>query len=132
MADNTTASVSELVTQLSEHTSRLVRDEMRLARAELRETGKHAGKGLGLFSGAGLFAFFGVATLVTAAVLALSLVLPGWAAALIVTAVLFLVAGAAALAGKKEVQEAQPIPEHTVDNVRRDVQEIKSSGKRSN
>src|SRR3981189_982330 len=70
------ASVSELMTQLSSQTSRLVRDEMRLAQKEFQESAKRTGIGAGLFSVAGLLALFGLATLIAAAVGALSLVLP--------------------------------------------------------
>jgi hypothetical protein len=48
------ASMAELMTQLSSQTSRLVRDEMRLAQKEFVESAKHAGIGAGLFSAAGL------------------------------------------------------------------------------
>jgi Putative Actinobacterial Holin-X, holin superfamily III len=57
----------------------------------------------------------------------LDLVLPLWAAALIVTLVLFQAAGIAALVGKKQVQQATPTPERTVENVKFDVQEVKES-----
>ena len=78
------ASTGELITQMAAQTSRLVRDEIRLAQKEFQESAKHAGIGAGLFSVAGVFAVFGVATLIAAAVAALALVLPVWAAALIV------------------------------------------------
>lgn len=116
--------VAELINRLSQQTSRLVRDELKLARAELSEKGRHAGKGAGLFGAAGLLAFFGAAALVTAAILALSLLLPAWASALIVSAVLFIAAGIAALIGKKEVKQVGP-PEATVDSVKRDIEEVK-------
>lgn len=104
---------------------------MRLAQAEMRMKTKRAGLGLGLFSGSGLLAFFGAACLVAAAILALAETVPGWLAALIVTAVLFAAAGVAALVGKKEVQQATPpVPDRTVDNLRRDVQSVKESGGR--
>ena len=93
------ASIGELLSQLSAQTSRLVRDELRLAQKEFQQSAKHAGIGAGLFSVAGLLAFLGLVTLIGAAVAALSLVLPVWAAAVIVAAVLFLVAGVAALIG---------------------------------
>ncbi len=69
------ASIGELMGQLSTQTSRLVRDEMRLAQKEFQESAKHAGIGAGLFSVAGLLAFFGVAALIAAGIAALSLVL---------------------------------------------------------
>src|SRR3712207_6849949 len=84
--------------------SRLVRDEARLAQAEVTQKAKRLGVGAGLFGGAGLFAFLGLATLITTAILLLDLVLPAWLAALIVTVVLFVIAGVLALIGKKDVQ----------------------------
>lgn len=99
------ASMGELMSQLSTQTSRLIRDEMRLAQKEFQESAKRAGIGAGLFSVAGLLAFFGAATLIAAAVAALSLVLEVWAAALIVAAALFVVAGIAALIGRKQARE---------------------------
>src|SRR4051795_1941323 len=92
-----------LVHQLSEEIPELVRSEIRLAQAEVAEKGKRVGVGLGMFSAAGLLAFFGVATLIATAVLALAEALPGWAAALIVAAVLLVGAGVLAVLGKGRV-----------------------------
>jgi uncharacterized membrane protein YqjE len=116
--------LGQLVKQLSEQTSRLVRDEVRLAKTELKESAKHAGKGAGLFSGAGLFALLGLATLVAAAVAALSLVFDVWLAALIVSAALFAIAAIAGLLGKNQVEEVGP-PERAIDNVKKDISEVK-------
>ncbi len=120
-------SVGQLMTQLAEQTSRLVRDELQLAQTELKNTAKHAGVGAGLLSGAGVLALFGVGTLITTAIAALDLVLPLWLAALIVTGVLLLAAGVVALLGKKQLQQASPTPERTVANVKRDVQEVQEA-----
>lgn len=121
------ASVGELMTRLSEQTSRLVRDELALAQIELRDTAKQAGKGAGLLSGAGVLALFGLGAGIATAIIALALVLPLWASALIVTAVLFVAAGIAALMGRKEVQQVSPTPERTVTNVKRDVEEVQEA-----
>lgn len=121
------ASTGELIAQLTSQTSRLVRDEMRLAQKEFQESVKHAGIGAGLFSVAGVLAVFGVATVIAAAVAALALALPVWAAALIVGAVLLAAGGIAALVGKKQVQEASPVPQQTVANVKDDIQEVKGA-----
>lgn len=118
-------STGQLMTQLSEQTSQLVRDEVQLAKAELKESLKHAGAGAGLFSAAGLFAVSGWAILLAAAVLALGLVLPMWAAALIVAGVLFLIAAIAGLTGKKQIDQASPTPERAVENVKRDIDQVK-------
>jgi Flp pilus assembly protein TadB len=121
------ASLSQLMSELSSQTSRLVRDEMRLVQKEFQESAKHAGIGAGLFSVAGLLAVFGFATIVTAAVAALSLALPVWAAALIVAAVLLLAAGVTGLISKQQVQRASPAPERTVANLKKDIEEVKEA-----
>src|SRR4051794_18179430 len=120
-------STRELMGQLSSQVSRLIRDEMRLAQKEFQESAKHAGIGAGLFSVAGVLAVFGVATLIAAAGAGLALAPPGWAAALIVGAVLLAAGGIAALVGKKQVQEASPLPQQTVANVKDDIQEVKDA-----
>ena len=124
---NADASIGELITQLSAQTSRLVRDEMRLAQEELVQSAKHAGAGAGLFGTAGLLAFFGVGSLITAAVAALALVLPTWASALIVGAALLAAAGVAALASKRQVEEATPAAPQTVESVKKDIQEVQDA-----
>ncbi|MBX9246186.1 phage holin family protein, partial [Actinotalea ferrariae] len=65
-------SIGELVSTLSEKLSQLVRDEIRLAKAEVAAKAKHAGTGAGLFAGAALFGFFGLAALITTAILGLA------------------------------------------------------------
>lgn len=120
------ASLGELVASLSQQTSRLVRDELRLAQAEMAAKGKKAGIGAGLFGGAGLLSLFGLACFISAAALALTLALPGWAATLIVGGLLFVVAGVAAGMGKREVSEATPpVPEEAVAGVKQDLQVLK-------
>lgn len=113
--------IGALVHRLSEQIPELVRSELRLAQAELAQKGKKAGLGVGLFSVAGLLGFFAFATLIATAVLALALVLPYWASALIVAVVLLAAAGVAAMVGKKEVQQATPAaPERTLASVQKD------------
>jgi hypothetical protein len=119
--------IGELMGQLSSQVSRLIRDEMRLAEKEFQQSAKHAGIGAGLFSVAGQLAFFGAAVVIAAAVAALSLVLPVWAAALIVGAVLFLAAGIAALFGRSQAKEVTPAAPRTVETVKADIQEIKDA-----
>jgi uncharacterized membrane protein YqjE len=115
-----------VVHRLSEQIPELVRSEIRLAQAELTEKGKRAGIGVGLFSVAGLMALYGLAALLATVVILLDLVLPLWAAGLIVTGVLFAVAGVAALTGKKQVTQATPAaPEKAIAGVKDDVATLK-------
>jgi uncharacterized membrane protein YqjE len=120
------ASTGELISQLTEQMSRLVRDEARLAQAEVTQKAKRLGIGAGLFGGAGLMAFFGLAVLISAAVLGLAAVLPAWLAALIVAVVLFAVAGVLALIGKKDVAQASPpVPTQAIAGVQADIAAVK-------
>ena len=116
------AIVHDLTTQIPE----LICSEIRLAQAEMAEKGKRAGIGIGLFSGAGLLAFFGLATLITTAILALSLAIAAWLAALIVAVVLFIGAAVLGLGGKNKVQQATPAaPERAVEGVKEDIATVK-------
>ncbi|MFE5732022.1 phage holin family protein [Streptomyces sp. NPDC056528] len=125
------ASVGELVSRASQQISELVRDEMRLARAEMTEKGKRYGVGGGLFGGAGLVGVLAAQALVVAVIAALALVLPVWASALIVAVLLAAGAAGMAAAGKKQIDEAgAPTPEQTIDNVKADVAEIKERAHR--
>jgi len=116
------AIVNQLTTQVPE----LIRSEIRLAQAEVTEKGKRVGVGIGMFSGAGLMAFFGFGTLLATIILVLSLAVDPWIAALIVTVVLFVIAGVLALLGKNQVQEATPLaPERAVTGVKEDIATVK-------
>jgi hypothetical protein len=120
------ASTGQLIGQLTEQITRLVRDEARLAQAEVTQKAKRLGVGAGLFGGAGLFAFFGLAVLIATAVMALALVLPGWLAGLIVAVVLFAVAGVLALVGKKDVEKGSPpVPTEAIAGVQADIATVK-------
>jgi uncharacterized membrane protein YqjE len=123
--------VGELVRRASQQLTELVRGEMRLAQAEMKEKGRRYGKGGGLFGGAGLVGFLALQALVATAIAALAVPLPVWAAALIVTAVLGVIAAVLALVGKKEVgRAAPPAPQKTIHSVKADMAEIKESAKR--
>ena len=123
--------VGELLKRATEQTSRLAREELHLAQLELQEKAKHAGLGIGMFGAAGVVALFGVGALVATAILALSTALAPWLASLLVASVLLLAAGAIALAGKNQVAEAAPpVPEHAIDSVHEDIDEIKARSHR--
>lgn len=123
--------VSELLKRASEQTSRLVREELRLAQLEMQQKAKHAGIGAGMLGGAGIVALFGVAVLIATVILLLATAMDAWLAALIVAVVLLAAAGGMALAGKKEVAEAAPPkPERAIDSVQDDIDEIKTRSAR--
>ncbi|MDQ7908142.1 phage holin family protein [Phytohabitans sp. ZYX-F-186] len=120
------AGTGDLVRQAAEQISRLVRDELALARVEMVQKGKRAGTGAGLLGGGGVIALFGLAALLTAAGLALAEALPGWLSALIVAAALFAVAGVLALAGRRQVARGvPPVPREAAGSLRADLGEVR-------
>jgi Putative Actinobacterial Holin-X, holin superfamily III len=124
-------SVAELIKQVSEESSRLLRSELKLAQAEMTEKAKTAGVGIGAFGVAAVLGWFALGCFLAAAILALALVMPAWLAALIVAVVVAIAAGIAALVGKKKVADAAPpVPTDTVESVKKDVEEIKESARR--
>ena len=126
----TDQSTSELVQRASEQLTRLVRDEIALAKAELAEKAKHAGIGVGLFGAGGVFALYGVGAMVATLIIVFHLFLPLWLAALTVTVLLFVIAGVLALLGKNQVTKAVPAePTEAVASVKADVDEVKHAVK---
>ncbi|MGY1807520.1 phage holin family protein [Blastococcus sp. SYSU D00669] len=124
--DPKNVSTGQLIGDLTDQISRLVRDEVRLAQAEVTQKAKRLGVGAGLFGGAGLVAILGLNALITAVILGLANVLPGWLAAIVVAVVLFAVAGVLALIGKKDVQSAAPpLPTDTIASVQQDIATVK-------
>jgi hypothetical protein len=125
-------SVGELVNQLSQQTSTLVRQELLLAQTELQEKGKRFGVGAGMFGGAGLVALYGVGALVAAAIIGIGTLLEFWIAALIVGVVLLAVAGILALTGRKQVERGTPpLPQQAIESAKRDVDEVKVKAARA-
>jgi MFS family permease len=122
----------ELMRELSEQTTTLVRQELELAKLELTEKGKHAGIGVGMFGGAGVVGLYAVGALTACLILALATAVTGWLAALIVAAVYGAVAGVLALSGKSKVQQAvPPVPEKAAESVKEDVQWTKTRAKQA-
>nr|WSW70838.1 phage holin family protein [Streptomyces sp. NBC_00995] len=123
--------VGVLISRASQQISELVHEEMRLARSEMTQKGRRFRKGGGLFGAAGLVGILAAQGAVATSIAGLALVLPLWAAALIVTAVLAAAAGVAALAGKKQIARAgAPAPEQTIDSVKADLAEVKEKAHR--
>jgi hypothetical protein len=126
-ADLRERSLGELFGKLSNETSALIRQEMALARAELTEKGKEAGKGAGLFGGAGAVGLLGAGALTAGIILLLDLAIAAWLAAIIVGLVYVAVAAVLGLKGRDHMQAATPpVPEQTVDTVKEDVEWAKT------
>jgi hypothetical protein len=121
-------SISELVKALTEQTQTLARKEVELAKAELTQKGKRLGVGAGAFGAAGLLGLFAIGALTATLILLLGTAIDAWVAALIVTVVYALIAGALALTGKKQVEEGTPpVPERAMASSKEDVETAKRS-----
>jgi Putative Actinobacterial Holin-X, holin superfamily III len=122
--------IGEVATELTRDVSLLVRQEVELAKAEMAEKGRIAAPGIGMLGGAGIAALAAAGALTAFAILVLSIVLPEWASALIVGAVLAATAYILARRGKERVAEAgKPIPEQTIETVKEDVEWAKTRAK---
>jgi hypothetical protein len=122
--------VGELLRDLSEQTTTLVKQELDLAKAELTQKGRQAGMGAGMFGGAGAVGFLALGALTACFIAALDTAMSLWLAALIVAAAYAAIAGVLALLGRNRVQEATPpVPEETVDSVKEGMQWAKSRAK---
>jgi uncharacterized membrane protein YqjE len=122
--------IGELLKELSNQTTTLVRQELELAKAEMTEKGKQAGLGAGMFGGAGLVGLLALGALTTCLIAALATGVDLWLAALIVALVYGAIAGVLALAGKKKTQEATPpAPEQAIESTKEDVQWAKTRAK---
>jgi uncharacterized membrane protein YqjE len=116
----------ELIKDLSGQVSRLVRQEVELAKLEMIEKGKKLGVGAGMLGGAAVAALLMLGSLTAFLIIVLALAMPWWAAALIVTAVWGVVATVLALRGRDEIREmGKPVPEQTIETVKEDVQWLK-------
>ena len=119
--------IGELLKQLSQETTTLVRQELELAKAEMAQKGKQAGLGAGMFGGAGAAALLGLGALTAAAIAALDTGIALWLAALILALLWLAVAGVLAMTGKSKVQQATPpVPEQTQQSVNEDVEWAKT------
>lgn len=121
----------ELVASIPELVRELVHREIELVKTELTEKLKALGAGAGLVGGAVVVLGFVLGVLLTAAILGLSLVMPGWLAALIVAGVLLIVAAVLALIGVRILRRGiPPVPTEALDSIQRDIKAIKGIGKR--
>jgi uncharacterized membrane protein YqjE len=120
-------SLGELLKQLSEETTRLVHQELELAKAELTQKGKQAGMGAGMFGGAGAIGLAALGALTACFILALNALMPAWLAALIVAVVYGIIAFVLVKQGQAKMKAATPpVPEQTIETVKEDVEWAKT------
>ena len=122
--------IGELLKQLANETTTLVKQELELAKAEMRQKAEKAGPGFGMWGGAGVSALLALGSLTAFLILALDGAMPNWLAALIVGLVWAAIAGLLYVRGKQRVEEAgSPVPQQTIETVKEDVQWAKSQAR---
>jgi Flp pilus assembly protein TadB len=120
-------STAELVQRATEQVSRLVRDELALAKAELTQKAKAAGIGAGLLGAAAGLAFFSICVFIATAVIAIDIALPLWLSALIIAAALLIGAGLFALVGRGFIKRGMPpVPTDVTSGLKADVETVKA------
>ncbi|MDQ3726549.1 MAG: phage holin family protein [Actinomycetota bacterium] len=123
-------STGDLVRQLSEQTTTLVRKEIELAKAELSEKGKVAGQSAGMLGAAAIVGLLALGTLTAFILSLLNEAMEFWIAAFIVTLIYGAIAAVLAMKGRDRMKEGMPpAPEQTVETVKEDVQWAKSQAK---
>jgi len=124
-------STAELLKRLSEQIRNLIQQEIRLAKAELTEKGRRAGRGAGMLAAAAVVGLYAIGVLLATIILALDTVMPTWLAALIVTVVLLVIAGILAMMGRSQTRKATPAaPARTMESVKKDVQVMREHAHR--
>ena len=122
--------IGEVASALTRDLSLLIRQELELAKAEMRQKGRIALPGLGMMGAAGVVGLLAAGALTAFVILLLSLVLDEWLAALLTALALAGVAAALALAGKERVEEVgSPLPEQTIETIKEDAEWMKEQAR---
>lgn len=124
-------SLGDLVSDVSLDVSQLMRGEIELAKAEIKEDVTHAGKGAGMFVGAALFGLYGLGLLWLGLAGVIAIWLEWWAGLLIMAGVLFAVAGILALVGKGQVTKVQGKPKRAIREGKETVATVKAAAQSS-
>lgn len=124
-------STGDLVKQVTEQVSLLMRDELKLAQLEMTGKAKQAGTGMGMMGGGALIALYGVACLIACVIIAISHSLQAWLSALIIGVALLVVAAIVSVIGRNKMRQGSPpMPTEAVESVKTDVQAIKEKAHR--
>jgi uncharacterized membrane protein YqjE len=122
-------SLSDVLQDIIRNVQEIVRSEVRLAKTEIREEAVKAKSSMLLLGVGGVTALFAMLFLLVTIVYALALVMPSWAAALIVGTVLAVVASVVLMAGMKRFKQIHPTPERTVETIKENVEWAKQHTK---
>lgn len=122
-----TRTLGQLVSDVSTDITHIMRGEIELAKAEIKQDVTHAGKGAGLLAGAALFGLYGLGLLLLGLAGVIAIWLSWWAGLLIVAGVLFVVAAILALVGRKALQRVKGKPQRAIDQAQETVDSLKGA-----
>ena len=117
--------LGELLGGLVSNMQDLIRGEVALAKQEVKDEAKQAGVGAGLLAGAGVLGLVGLIFVGLTLTYALTLVLPSWAAALIVAALFLIVGVGLYRLGRQRLERVDPVPRQTIESLKEDTEWIK-------
>jgi hypothetical protein len=117
-------SLGELFAELTRETTTLVRQEVALAKSEIRQKLASIGKDVGYIAIGGAIAYAGLLALIAALVLGIAAAanLPLWASALLVGAVIVGIGGLLVMSGLKALKHMDPVPRQTVETLKEDIE----------
>jgi hypothetical protein len=119
-------SIGGLIAEVADDVSRLFRQEVELAKAEIKQEATKAGKAAGMLGGAGLAGYMVALFVSLAAMFGLDAVMPAGWAAVIVAAVWGIVAAVLFSAGRKRMKTVSPVPQQTVETLKEDAQWLRN------
>ena len=118
-------SISEMFSGAVTNLQNIVRSEVQLAKTEMREEAKLAGKAAAMLAVAAVVGAYALGLFLLTAVWALATQMDQWLAALIVAAVVTVIAGVLAMVGKSRLDKFSPKPDQTIDSVKEDIEWVK-------
>jgi len=119
-------SIGDLIGNISNDLSQLFRQEVELAKAELKQEAAKAGAAAGMLGGAGFAGYLAVVLLSFAAVFGLANVIDAGWAALIVAVVWGIIGAVLYRTGRSKLKTVDPMPRRTVDTIKEDAQWLKN------
>lgn len=122
-------SLGDLFSDLSRETTTLIRQEVALARAEVREKVPKIGKDAAFIAIGGLLAYAGLLALIAAAVIGLAHAIPWWLSALIIGVVVIAIGGGLAMSGLNALKRQDLAPRQTLQTLKEDVEWAKTQTK---
>jgi hypothetical protein len=119
--------IGQLVADATNDLSTIMRNEIALAKAELAEDAKTAGRSAGMFVGAAFIGLLGLIFLFHTIANVIAIWLPVWAGYAITTALLFAVAAVLVLIGRRSISTVKGKPERAIKNAQETIAQLKSA-----